>query len=172
MEFNNINELLDKYWVGATSLQEEQTLQSYFQQDQIAEEHRQFAPLFQYFVAEKEPQLSDDFDQRLLQQLEELEGEERPVVSLKRGTIRRIRTYAAGVAAAIALLLSVWFLFPKTADPAIAILSQQEVEEAKIAYQQAKAALLVLSTKMNKGTQAAVSGLNELDKATEVVSGN
>lgn len=171
MEFNKINQLLDKYWAGETDLKEEEALQTYFQQDTIADEHRQFAPLFQYFVAEKNPMLSDDFDQRLLQQLEEIEEENGRVVPLKRESFRRLWAYASASAAAIALLFSLWFLFQKTDDPVIA-LNKQEIVEAKIAYQQAKAALLILSTKMNKGTQAAVSGLNELDKATEVVSGN
>lgn len=171
MEFNDINQLLDKYWAGESSLKEEETLQSYFQQANIAEEHRQFAPLFQYFTAEKETLLSDDFDQRLLQQLEEIEEEGR-IVPLQRESRRRRWSYISGAAAAIALLFSCWFLLQKPADPVIASLTQQEVAEAKIAYQQAKDALLMLSTKMNKGTQAAVNGLNELDQATQVVSGN
>jgi hypothetical protein len=48
---NNIKELLQKYFDGATSLEEENILQQYFVQTEIAEELKQYKPLFGCFAA-------------------------------------------------------------------------------------------------------------------------
>jgi hypothetical protein len=50
MESNNrIENLLERYFEGKTSLAEERELESYFTGSQIAPAHIQFAPLFQYY---------------------------------------------------------------------------------------------------------------------------
>lgn len=46
---NNINQILEKYWNGVTTLQEESTLKAYFADGDISEEHRDIAPLFAHF---------------------------------------------------------------------------------------------------------------------------
>jgi hypothetical protein len=58
MEANKkqIAALLDKYFEGLTSLREEQTLQDYFQADDISEELRIYQPIFQYFAEKPLPQ--------------------------------------------------------------------------------------------------------------------
>ncbi|GHU63313.1 hypothetical protein FACS1894123_05850 [Bacteroidia bacterium] len=48
----NINELIEKYFEGLTSLQEEQSLRDYFQQENIPEEWRVYQPVFQFFSQE------------------------------------------------------------------------------------------------------------------------
>jgi hypothetical protein len=48
---NNIKELLQKYFDGATSLYEESILQQYFAQAEIAEELKQYKPMFGCFAA-------------------------------------------------------------------------------------------------------------------------
>ncbi len=180
MEFKNIDLLLEKYWAGESSLEEEQSLRLYFNQDEIAERHLSFVSLFRFFAEEQQAELSEDFDEKLFQKLEDSEKDKSvqglpeqsdlnsKVVPLQKDKPRK-KFFVLRIAAAIALLLSCWFFFPKTADPVIAKVDKQEVEEAKIAYQQAKAALLLLSRKMNKGTQTALQGMNELDNATRVV---
>lgn len=171
MDYKNIDHLLEKYWAGESNLEEELILKDYFQQEDIAPQYEQFRPLFQYFSAKEETKLSADFDQKLLQQLKSVEREEVPVVSLNKNRVKS-KTWMVRIAAAIALLFSLWFLFEKPSNPGLADLDPQEIEEAKIAYKQAKAALLLLSGKLNKGTETAVNGLDELDKATNVLGGN
>ena len=43
------------------------------------------------------------------------------------------------------------------------------MEEDRQAYRQAKEALLLMSTKMNRGTATAARGLSELDKSTQII---
>lgn len=45
----NINQILEKYWDGKTTLQEESLLKAYFTAGDISEEHRDVAPLFGHF---------------------------------------------------------------------------------------------------------------------------
>lgn len=46
----NINEVLDRYWDGETSLEEEKILKAYFQGGSIADEHLPYCDLFGYMV--------------------------------------------------------------------------------------------------------------------------
>ena len=49
MEYNNIQKLLDKYFEGETSMQEEQQLRSYFASDTVNVAFEMYAPLFGAF---------------------------------------------------------------------------------------------------------------------------
>lgn len=49
-----IDELLEKYFAGITSLQEEMEMKNYFGGNDIAPEYKKYTPLFQAFEKEKE----------------------------------------------------------------------------------------------------------------------
>ena len=51
---NNIKILIEKYFEGLTSLDEEQQLRDYFRQENVPQELEMYKPLFQYFVSERE----------------------------------------------------------------------------------------------------------------------
>lgn len=65
MNYQYIDQLLDRYWEGRTTLEEEQILRSFFSQPDIPEDMRQYAPLFRYETEEKDTCLSKDFDMRM-----------------------------------------------------------------------------------------------------------
>lgn len=52
----NIDKILEKYFEGETSLQEEETLRKYFTSGNIAEKHKVYGPLFGYFELERNKQ--------------------------------------------------------------------------------------------------------------------
>ncbi len=168
MDYKHISELLEKYWTGESSLSEEAQLRQYFEQGPVAPEHRQFAPLFQLFGQQQEKeQLSADFDEKLLAELES-EPPEAKIRTL--ASRRKLGFYLSRIAAVVTLALGLWW-FTESPLPSqeVAQLNNEEVEEARETYRQAKAALLLLSTKMNKGTATAARGLNELDKSTQII---
>lgn len=67
MDYKYINQLLDRYWQGETTLEEEQILRSFFSQLCVPEELAKFRPLFVYEQTEpKTDRLGDDFDERML----------------------------------------------------------------------------------------------------------
>ncbi len=57
---NNINNILEKYWKTETNLQEEAELTSYFASEDVADNHKEFAGLFNYISHQRT--LSTDLD--------------------------------------------------------------------------------------------------------------
>ena len=53
---NTIDTLLDRYWEGECTLEEERQLKAYFS-GPVAPEHRKYAPLFQAIASEQNIQM-------------------------------------------------------------------------------------------------------------------
>ena len=88
MDYKYIEQLLERYWQGETTLQEESILRSFYSQmgsvessalSEIPESIRQFLPLF---TMEKEAPLGEDFDERILQLTKGNEPQQTRVVYL------------------------------------------------------------------------------------------
>ena len=72
MDYKYINQLLDRYWQGETSLEEEQILRAFFSQLCVPEELAKYRPLFNYEQAEpKQDCLGGDFDERMMSMIDE-----------------------------------------------------------------------------------------------------
>ena len=97
----NIKQLLDKYFEGKTSLQEEQTLRNYFRQDNIDESLLEFKPMFDFFNAERELTMLEENETIVIP-----EQTNRP----KRNKILFSRI-SIGIAASFMLFLSIKFTF-------------------------------------------------------------
>ena len=82
MDYKYIEQLLDKYWDCETSLEEEQILRCFFRQKEVPAHLSRFQSLFAYQDAARMPKLGEDFDERVLAEIE------RPVVKAKRLTWR------------------------------------------------------------------------------------
>ena len=92
MDYKYIEQLLEKYWNCETSVEEEQILRSFFRQNNS---------LFAYQEAEKDIKLGDDFDSRILAEIE------RPVVKARRLTLHTRFMPLFKAAAVMALLFSI-----------------------------------------------------------------
>jgi len=76
MDYKYINQLLERYWQGETSLEEEQILRSFFSQTIVPDELRKYQSLFIYERTQpKQDTLGEDFDERVLSMV----GERQPV---------------------------------------------------------------------------------------------
>ncbi len=53
LDYKNIDNILNKYFEGLTSLEEEQSLRRYFTSENIAAAHKPYKALFQYFENDK-----------------------------------------------------------------------------------------------------------------------
>lgn len=72
MDYKYINQLLDRYWQGATTLEEEQILRSFFSQLCVPEELAKYRPLFVYEQSESKTDcLGSDFDERMMSMIGE-----------------------------------------------------------------------------------------------------
>ena len=67
MDYNNIKQILEKYWEGETSLQEENLLHEYFNSDDVVEELKDVQPMFQYFKEEQTTRIENpNFENELI----------------------------------------------------------------------------------------------------------
>lgn len=72
MDYKYINQLLDHYWKGETSLEEEEILRAFFSQDELPDELKPYQALFSYEIGEaKQEALGDDFDQKMMAMIED-----------------------------------------------------------------------------------------------------
>ncbi|WP_428229707.1 hypothetical protein [Flavobacterium sp.] len=60
MEFNKIEDILEKYFQGETSIAEEKELKEYFSSPNVAQHLEQYKPMFGYFSQVKEQKSTQD----------------------------------------------------------------------------------------------------------------
>ena len=142
MDYPTIKKLVDKYWEGATSLEEEEQLRTYFNGEQVDQRLKKVQPLFVFFKQEQEKT-----SQRPLSFLEVVRQRPKRVWSL--------------VAASVAILIMVaaWLYqqqhLPQPNNLAVqeAPLHKDTYEDPERAFQEAKQALMLVSKGLNKGVK-------------------
>ncbi|MEL7221680.1 MAG: hypothetical protein AAGJ93_10200 [Bacteroidota bacterium] len=67
MNNTTIHQLIERYFAGESTLQEEQQLRAYFQRADIDSDLKQYQPLFQFFRTEQAEKTSQQFTQQLEQ---------------------------------------------------------------------------------------------------------
>lgn len=70
MDYKYIEQILDRYFDCQTTLQEEQILRSFFSQEDVPANLRQYADLFNYETEVKNETLGEDFDARMMEMIE------------------------------------------------------------------------------------------------------
>ncbi|MBK5213792.1 MAG: hypothetical protein JJE55_09055 [Flavobacteriaceae bacterium] len=128
MESVKIKELLDAYFEGNTSLEEEKSLQGYFNSGTVADEFMQYQPIFAGLKVAREERSNKVF-------------------SLPKNKSKKNRTqwYSAAAILVIAFGLgSFYFSQPHYT---------QEEKEALAAFEKSKSAMMLLSENLNKGAE-------------------
>ncbi len=171
---SNIDQLLDRYFAGTTTLEEERTLKAYFQTETVAPEHETWRPFFQFLEEEAEVEMSDSFTERLLEQLQNESSEKAPISLVNNR--RRIVPMVARMAAIAAVLIVAMTLVPRLWDAGKPVDQTAEVDweeiatqDEELAFEEAKAALLLLSSKLNGGTGKAADQLKRVKKAAQIL---
>jgi hypothetical protein len=98
MDYKYIEQLLERYWQGESTLQEEDILRAFFSQPDIPDYLQKYQPLF---TLEKDEVLGDDFDARILGMI----GEEEPKAKIVTLTSRLMPLFKAAAIVAIILTL-------------------------------------------------------------------
>lgn len=102
MDSKHIEQLLERYWQCETSLEEEAELRAFFTGEHIPEHLLRYRDLFIYQQLQQEEHLGEDFDKRILAQIEDT-----PVVKARRISLTRRFMPVFKAAAALALVLSI-----------------------------------------------------------------
>lgn len=156
MDSEQIDALLNKYWNGETSLEEEQQLKTYFRTARIHQQHNEAAALFTYLEEQKNKSLTDtSFNKKVLRKIKH-PGK---TVSLLLYNSMRI---AAGI---IVLVLAVW-LVRMEVRKATPDQMADTYNDPKMAFEETKKALLMISKSFGTAEEQAkkINLFNEAQK--------
>ncbi|HWV30835.1 MAG TPA: HEAT repeat domain-containing protein [Dyadobacter sp.] len=119
----DIEKLLEKYYDGETSLEEERALKQFFQHGEIPEHLQSHAAQFGYFANARKEQPSLTFNHDLALMLD----------PPKQGPVRRLGSWLIRIAAGLTLLIigfgAGWMFQSKSEEEALAVLGGQEATE-------------------------------------------
>lgn len=171
----DIEQLLQRYWAGDTSIPEEKMLKAYFAQEPqyISEQFLPFRSLFVYFeAAATHNTLSENFDEQLLSQLSTSNngtgGAKIRTLTTRRGRGRMIRWIGAAASVLLLIGAGLWMLGEKPLSPAPERLTLEDLSpQERRAYEQTKLALIYVSTKLNQGTGIATESIIKINELTE-----
>ena len=150
MESDKIEKLVEKYFEATTTIEEEETLRTYFSKEKIAVELEQYAPMFQYFSSAKKEKFTKQV----------------PLDTIANVTKKRFNYKWLSVAAVGLLMFGIYF--GTTYSENSSGLSKQELAEAKQAEKELKKAMGLLAENFNRGTQK-VAYLNQFEEAKQKV---
>lgn len=157
---SGIDSLLEKYWAGESSLEDEQILHLYFSQNKIAPNHIELVPFFAYLKHEKE--VSIDVTEAVMEKINRMPVQTKVIQLGWRKII--------SIAASIALMLSVSLaVFQYQQLKKIELTSMDTYQTPEEALEQTKAALAYLSARMNRGTDKALDGISKT-KTLEIIN--
>lgn len=151
MEWNDsvIKQLLEKYFDGTTTLEEENVLKSYFTSPNVAPHLESYRSLFVYFKQEQNVQFDQDIH----------------------WTSVRSKRYYWLIAASIAILIGVGTLFTPMTEQSTAELAQTDLgtyttpEEAYVATQNA---IALVAGHLNTGIES-MEYLNEYEQSKNLI---
>lgn len=145
MEFNKIENILEKYFQGETSIAEEKELKDYFSSPDVAQHLEQYKPMFGYFSQVKEQKSTQTIP---------LKTNKRNVAWLS-------------IAASVVVLLGVgtyFYVSEKNAAPAVAQTELGTYDNPEEALAATQKALAILSSNVNVGIES-VQYINEYEQS-------
>jgi len=171
MNPEELNRLLDKYYSGRSSEEEEKLLCDYFGGDTIHEGYEAEHEIFAYYrSARNVPEPSVDFEARIMAGLDGAE------IIEEKFLIRRYLYPLVGAAASILILFGSYFFLSRDLQP------KDTFTDPKIAYLETRKILFEVSSKMNKAEMAlepvgkirimTTKGFSAINKSTGIVSKN
>jgi len=141
MKEERLKQLLEKYYSGDTSLDEERELRDYFSANDIYQGYETEKDILSgYSKSEKTPVPSPGFEQRILMAVDDLE--ERQVKRI----LRKRFLPLLSAAATLLLLISSYFLYVYKAEP------KDTFSDPQLAYAETVKILNEISLKLNRGT--------------------
>jgi hypothetical protein len=171
MNEEELKRLIEKYYNGESTEEEERTLKDYFRQNNIPEGYEAEKLIFSYYNESAEvPEPSIDFEARILAGIDASE--------IKRGSgkMKKYLLPILSAAAGILILTGSYFFFFKSAE------TRDSYTDPEIAYAETIRILRDVSSQLNRGAQVLepVGKMNEitrksfesLNKSTRIVEKN
>ncbi len=167
MDFKYIEALLDRYWEGETSLQEEEELRFFFTGHNDLPVHlKKYKSLFVYQVLAKQEELDDAFDEKLLALIKA------PVVKAEKITFfMRMKPFLKAVAMITAVLAisNVTQYIVKGGKSDYNYDNYVETyDDPEVAYEQLSVAFRMLSEEISANNLVVPDTLAELNAAPDI----
>lgn len=163
MDLDKIDGLLQKYWNAETSLEEEQQLREFFSREPVPENLKETAGLFRYFEMQKKLGIDDvAFDSNLKQKI-------KPAGKVINFSWVQVARIAAGVFVVVAATFFVRQEIKK-AYPDEPTAEEDTYSDPKVAFEETKKALMMISKSFNKAQKEA-SKINVFNEATDKLHG-
>jgi hypothetical protein len=163
MDYNTAKRLLERYFAGTSTREEEAQLRNYFQQERLPTDMEPYRPLFQFFVAAAKQKTRADFAQHPSR--DQLRSSTGTLIQL---AARQWHLFA--VAAMVVLALAMWMFAPVTPqqNQQTAIdWSQYEPKNEEEALRLTTSALRKTSTSLRLGLDAATKELKAVKKIVQ-----
>lgn len=138
MESHKIKPLLEKYFDGETSIEDEKVLKDYFSSDAVAPEFNAYKDLFGLYITEKTLVSTREFSIR------------------KEANTRHI----LGIAASVVVVVGIGFMLLKTQPETNTDLGS--FDDPEIAFIETQKALALIGQNLNKGKES-ISYLNKYE---------
>lgn len=156
MEPGRLKELLERYWQGETTLEEEAELKKYFNSEISAGENSADA-LFRYLQEEQKVSLSKSFDERIQES-----------IITRKQPVRWLYPLVK-IAAALLITFSVLYFFVSNRKPrTIAFNETDTYDDPQQAYLETRKALLLISNHLNAGKDY-IDEVGRLNKAEQLI---
>ncbi len=157
-----VRKLLDRFYQGETSLEEEKLLEQYFSSTTVPEELIPDRDLFGSFGNESSSVVvPEDLNQKIIASIDQVER--------KVTRTRRISVFSlSGLAAGLLVMIAVYLFYIRTDGPAI-LASNPMVDtydNPLDAYEEAKRTLAYVSAKLNSGTSE-LQHVRQISKTAE-----
>lgn len=146
-----IQNLIDKFYAGETTEQDERQLKSFFDQEGLPQKFTSDKAYFLAMQSASVEELDDSFDNKLFAKIEQ----KQPVKTFK------LWNYSlSGVAAAILVFLAVWFGTDLLQTNKV----YGTIEDPHIAFAETQKALDEVSKKLNKGIKPVKKTVNKVEE--------
>lgn len=160
MEYQKIKTLLERYFQGETSVEEERLLRRYFSGEGVDQRLRQYAPLFRLFYREQQEKLDENKAGQILAQLPAGPANR---ISLSTRRYSRLLQIAASLVLIVGLYWAYQYRQP-VEQTAEVDWSKYEITDEREALDITRNALLKVSKSLNEGASTAADKLDRMQE--------
>ena len=167
MKEERLKELLEKYYNGDTSTEEESELKKYFAGNTIVPGYEAEMEMFRHFsVYEQDAAPSDDLESRIIDSIDALESKQKHTLRHRKSLV------VLSAAATFLILIGAYFFLTRETEP------EDTFDDPQIAYAEAKRILYDVSVRLNRGTLAleqvartTKTGIESVEKTANMITG-
>jgi len=171
MKTKEIEKLLEKYYKGESSEEEELILRRFFESEDVPSGFETEKTLFRYFSEnESVPDPSEKFEDKIISAIDSIERR-KPLIALSSKVL-----FYSSIAAGLFLIIASYFLFMHRNEP------KDTFSSPEVAYTEAVKVLYEVSSTFNRGTlhldqirkleDKAAKGFSEIDRSSRMLDKN